>query len=588
MTGTYSIPLSLFDELARGGGGRTAVEALRRGQISKRLVQLRALLDGVDDNHSADSRVTLAGWELLSALDRQAAADLLQAPQVGAWLARSLEELYGQRESTAGRRPSVVQLAAIAAAAAVRSRQGAQLAVPVRDGVTVLPTVGLARFADRGDGFADLRYVDGLLSLDSAFGSVRVRPDEPGSAASGWLPMRHLSAVTDEARLSVQLDDLDLFRSLPGLRLTGRLDADEARGWARGLRAAWRLLVRHHAPMADELAAGLSSIVPLDGAAGSGVSATSVDSFGAAAMSRPASADAFALAMVHEFQHSKLSALLDIVPLYDPELPMLLYAPWRDDPRPLSGLLQGTYAFTAVATFWGVQRQQADGASGEFADFEFTRWRDQAARAADVIASSAALTPEGERFVSLMSDSLAALRAEPVPARVSDAAREAAADHWLTWRARNLRPPRDRVRTAEEAWRRGRRFPVPPAPTRPVEAGTFAPTVNGRLVLLQARLRDHGDQDRTADSAATAHATTADIAYAAGDYVAAAERYARTLTAEPDSAHAWAGLVLAQLRGGANVPTDLPIEYLPALSAELARSGAAAAPEDLAAWLAAT
>jgi HEXXH motif-containing protein len=46
---------------------------------------------------------------------------------------------------------------------------------------------------------------------------------------------------------------------------------------------------------------------------------------------------------VHEVQHLKLAALLDIVTLTMPGEHDRYYAPWRDDPRPLSGLLQGTY-----------------------------------------------------------------------------------------------------------------------------------------------------------------------------------------------------------------------------------------------------
>ena len=51
------------------------------------------------------------------------------------------------------------------------------------------------------------------------------------------------------------------------------------------------------------------------------------------------------MTLVHEFQHSKLSAMLDLVPLTDPDDHGRYFAPWRVDPRPLAGLLQGVYAF---------------------------------------------------------------------------------------------------------------------------------------------------------------------------------------------------------------------------------------------------
>jgi len=41
-----------------------------------------------------------------------------------------------------------------------------------------------------------------------------------------------------------------------------------------------------------------------------------------------------------------LNAVVELVDL--PGGKELFYAPWRDDPRPLLGLLHGIYAFTAV------------------------------------------------------------------------------------------------------------------------------------------------------------------------------------------------------------------------------------------------
>jgi len=70
--------------------------------------------------------------------------------------------------------------------------------------------------------------------------------------------------------------------------------------------------------------------------------------------------------MVHEFQHSKL------------------WAPWRTDPRPLGGLLQGVYAFLGVADTW--RALAARPALGDLAMREFAEAREQvdvAARRAD-------------------------------------------------------------------------------------------------------------------------------------------------------------------------------------------------------------
>jgi HEXXH motif-containing protein len=53
--------------------------------------------------------------------------------------------------------------------------------------------------------------------------------------------------------------------------------------------------------------------------------------------------------LVHEFQHSELSVVPDLTRLYDAGPDEFYYAPWRNDPRPFGGLLQGVYAFIGVA-----------------------------------------------------------------------------------------------------------------------------------------------------------------------------------------------------------------------------------------------
>ena len=60
--------------------------------------------------------------------------------------------------------------------------------------------------------------------------------------------------------------------------------------------------------------------------------------------------------LVHETQHLKLCALLDLVTLARPDDGRRYYAPWRPDPRPAGGLLQGAYAFLGVSGFVGRAR----------------------------------------------------------------------------------------------------------------------------------------------------------------------------------------------------------------------------------------
>ena len=57
-------------------------------------------------------------------------------------------------------------------------------------------------------------------------------------------------------------------------------------------------------------------------------------------------------ALVHEYHHHKLNAILNLDPIFvEGNAEEIYYSPWRDDPRPLGGILQGTYVFQAVLEF---------------------------------------------------------------------------------------------------------------------------------------------------------------------------------------------------------------------------------------------
>ena len=77
---------------------------------------------------------------------------------------------------------------------------------------------------------------------------------------------------------------------------------------------------------------------------------------------------------MHEFQHVKLGAILDLYDLCDPADRELYYAPWREDMRPLEGLLQGTYAHLAVCEYWRTRQKVTSGAEAQAAGERFAFW----------------------------------------------------------------------------------------------------------------------------------------------------------------------------------------------------------------------
>jgi len=82
------------------------------------------------------------------------------------------------------------------------------------------------------------------------------------------------------------------------------------------------------------------------------VSAAARASFGAVAMVLPDDPVTLARLLVHEFQHVKLGAILDLYDLHVPDGDRLFPAPWGEGKLHFEGLLRGAYAQLAVAEFW--------------------------------------------------------------------------------------------------------------------------------------------------------------------------------------------------------------------------------------------
>jgi uncharacterized protein len=152
-----------------------------------------------------------------------------------------------------------------------------------------------------------------------------------------------------------------------------------------------------------------------DGHAASG---TARQAFGALGMALPAQAEVLALLLIHEFQHVKLGAVLDLFDLYDTSDTKLYYAPWREDPRPLEGLLQGVYAHVAVVDYW--RRALERGDTG--AAVHFARWRAQTWEAIGQLETSGSLTEPGVELAHRLKATMAPWMGIPVDAEALDKA----------------------------------------------------------------------------------------------------------------------------------------------------------------------
>ena len=416
----HDLTSAQFDALAGGYGGADTVRALSRAQLSKHLLLIKFIAEVWNgDRGHRDAAVDVLTQAQAASPDK--IAELLADPLVGAWAAHATRRLRGGRLGAVPLPAECNHLSAIAAAAAALAGIDARLVLhAAEDGVT-LPRLG--RALPPAPAFRPVTAVirDGQVSIDGA---------------TGWQVPRTLTATAGGRSIRVTLDDLDPYRGGHHAPAAARLDEAELAPWRDTFAAGWALVARYAPQRADELAAGLRTLVPLAELDDhSARSATIRDAFGAFGLTRPGTATGLAVTLVHEFQHSKLSGVLDVQPLFDSASTELHFAPWRTDPRPVGGLLQGVYAFLGIADLWS--RLRAAPALADRAEQEFAVAREQVRWGLAGLDGSAALNPAGRRFTAGIRAAFDAMAADRLPAGLVEHATGALRETHADWQRRN-------------------------------------------------------------------------------------------------------------------------------------------------------
>jgi HEXXH motif-containing protein len=591
----HCLPIAQLDSLAAGGFDRDAVATLCEGERSRRMLLFWTVVKRARDRPGSTGPLPSVdtAWNLLLRAESAAPSiveEILAQPQTGVWVAHTLRRLRGVGSDPTPLWFHVGQLHTLAVAAAIGAGLRCDMAVPVWRGDIVFPSLGCLRLpVDDECGYAEvnvgttirIRCADTTTELD-----LRSDVHTPR-----WFPLRSLRSCTDGLDIRLRLDDLTAYRGLDNPVRPAPLDATEVVRWQALLDGAWTILTRDHQDWAHELAAGMT---PLPAGFRFRPHSSSVeDGFGAAILSEPYDAAQLAVTLVHEFQHSVLNGLRHLTPLVTDDDPVLGYAPWRDDPRPLGALLHGVFAFTAVAEFWETHRHRLDGPDVEVADFEFALWRHQSGTVLRSIRDQhRALTKAGTRFLDRIAERLARLDAKPVPHRAIIAAESAAADHAACWRTCHLRPDPDLVSAMADAWVAGRAAPSVADDRRPlVEPGRPTQRFDARAVLMRVRMADPGLFTRLhTEPHLVAGASQADVSYVAGDVSTALRHYLVELSGVPDRLAAWSGLGLVLAAAGQDKTSKFLLqqpELVRAVAAAVtADTGRQPPPDELATWLA--
>src|SRR5260370_29644893 len=423
----------VFGALAAGGGSLAAFRYLREAQQSKHMMLLHAVAEAADGTDPAASGAVAfrAGYGLLTriqAADPGASAWLLSLPNLGGWAHDCLIRLEQ------GLTPDLAHITCVAAAAAGRAGTPFEIDVPVHDGRVLLPGLGSLRIVSQSP-WIQLRCDGERLIADGDL-EVACRDLVPDDGSTRpvpqWRGTPMVRAVADGLAWDVQLETSDLYLDRYTLPMSPDPPAGEIDRWRSRVQSAWEVLVRYHRAAAESIAASISVIVPLTAQHDTDlISATTPAAFGAIATSWPPDPVTMAETLVHEFQHVKLGALMDMVPLANAGGDKV-YGRWRQDRGPAGGLLQGVYAHLGIACFWHAQQHgEADQDDVLRAQVLFARWRSTIDLATRTLLETRCLTRAGVRFAEILRDQGRCLESEPVPGAAQEIPPEVSLSHQL-------------------------------------------------------------------------------------------------------------------------------------------------------------
>jgi uncharacterized protein len=373
------MPADLVAQIASGFGDEPTIGWLAEQQRAV----TRALLFATIDQHGPTE-----AWNALTRIetsDPEAVRRVLAHPYIRPWAVGLLR---------AGADPAGLgYLGGLAAAAAVHASVPVEVEVMIGRGVVALPTVGTLYWPDEVTGPARLTVDQGKIWVTGADRTVTVDLAQQVASAS-WQPIRRIPLGGWEIRI----EDGDPARECHRWSPAARLDDLATRHWRQSLTEAWRLITTDLAEYAPALRAGLRVLVPLEpDPDGLQRASTARDAFGSLAAA-PVGPAELAVLLVHEFQHAKLGAVLDLCDLYDSESQVQISVGWRPDPRPVEAALQGVYAHAAVADVWRLRVGRYPGAAERYA--QYLGWTVGASAA---LRNSGTLTPLGVEFMDRLA-----------------------------------------------------------------------------------------------------------------------------------------------------------------------------------------
>jgi HEXXH motif-containing protein len=588
MTAVHRLPPAAFVALR---SEEPEAARLAESRLSQHLLQIRLVLDEVRRRARADGELagieeSYAALAELQSVSPEHVAAWIRDPQAAAWSVWCLRRLLGRQDDGT---PLPIDLAYLGAAAlSVALRAGTDVAVraPVREGWLHLPALGRLRVAPPGvSAVVPARVTGGRLSWRLAGEDLSVPAAELEKPSPRWQPLRRLAAGAAGHGWTLTLDDISPYRRLYGRPPLDRLDEHGARSWQELAGRAWELLAEHHAGWATAVQEMVTGLVPLTPVGtGDGISATAHGVVSVIGLTPQSDARRFAVTLVHEVQHSHMNTLHDVAPLYPRADGRRYYSPWRDDPRPLDGILHGCVAFLGVADFWRVERRVA----GRLGAFEFAMTTRQVSLSRETLQTAGQLTRPGRQLLASVDEVLGRWAEERIDPMVQRLAADLTEEHHVAWRLRNVETDPALVAELVELWHRACQ-PSIRIPRAAVEQPVFADNPAPELPAVASPRRRFTGRWLAAGGAdeppgvATTPADCLHLALHIGDYPLASRWCVRLLAGNPSDLHAWSSLAISV---GRLVSRPTLLSHVPEVAVALSRRLAGECDvEQLASWL---
>jgi len=156
---------------------------------------------------------------------------------------------------------------------------------------------------------------------------------------------------------AIVVDSYEPCLNIPSVEVYRRIkDLTRCHHFLETVKRALARLTDYSESLVKEMTLITASATPMDADVSDTAmfSGTSSAIFGACFLSAVGEPLFVAEMLLHEFCHNKLRLLQEAVPLISDKYSnrSIFYSPWRDDPRPIDGLMHGLYVFSSIADFW--------------------------------------------------------------------------------------------------------------------------------------------------------------------------------------------------------------------------------------------